>query len=81
MTSLFDDSDPAVLGEDSKVMIMVHAKTSDYDVPWLHMLAYALEQLQSDDYVTCILLSEIALETYVDITIAEESRKILFLDC
>lgn len=76
MTSLFDESEPTMFGVDSKVMVMVHAKTGNHDTPWLHMLAYALEQYQSDDYVTCVLLSEIALETYVDVTIAAGYREI-----
>lgn len=76
MTSLNDDSDISIIGEESKVMIMVHAKTSDYEVPWLHMLAYSLEQFRSEDFVTSILLSEIAFESYLDITIAEGYRKV-----
>lgn len=75
MTSLTDESDVSIVGEDSKVMIMVHAKTSDYEVPWLHMLAYSLEQLESEDFITSILLSEIAFESYLDITISEGYRK------
>lgn len=76
MTSLRDDSDPSIVGNESKVLLMIHAKTGDYDVPWLHMLAYSLEQYRSGDYVTCILLAEIAFESYLDITIAEGYRKI-----
>lgn len=65
-TSLPENSDKSVVGEIGTIMVMVHYKGEDYDVPWLHMLQYAFDQLYSDEYLTSILLSEIALETYVD---------------
>lgn len=74
MTSLHVGCDPTIIGDESKVIVMVHAKTSDYENPWLHMLAYALEQYQTNEYLTCILLSEIAFESYLDMMIAEGYR-------
>lgn len=68
-TSLAEDSDRSVIGEDANVMAMIHFKGEDYVTPWLHLLQYALDQLVSGEYLTCILLSEIAFESYVDSTL------------
>jgi hypothetical protein len=65
-TSLPDEGNEALFGKESKVMLFVHGKNEDYEVPWLHMLQYALEQLRAGEYLTSILLSEIAFETFVD---------------
>lgn len=68
-TSLAEHSDPSIIGEVGKIMITVNYKSEDYEVPWLHMLQYAFDQLRSEEYLMSILLSEIALETYVDSTL------------
>ncbi|MGO4890275.1 hypothetical protein ACJ2A9_21210 [Anaerobacillus sp. MEB173] len=68
-TSLANDSDPSIVGDQGKVMAMIHFKSEDYEVPWLHLLQYAFDQLRSGEYLTSILLSEIALEAYVDSTL------------
>lgn len=68
-TSLPEGSDPSIVGENAVVMIMVNFKVEDYEIPWVHMLQYAFDQLRSNEYLTSILLSEIALETYVDSTL------------
>jgi hypothetical protein len=69
LSSLPDDGDSSVVGEESKVMVMVHAKTEDYSEPWLHLLSYALDQLRAKEYLVSIMLSEIAFESYVDKTL------------
>ncbi len=76
MTSVSDESSCDLFGEDVKAMVMVHAKTEDYTIPWLHMLSYALQQYRDGEYVTSILLSEIAFESYIDTTLSEGYRKI-----
>lgn len=65
-TSLSEDNDLNRVGQTSKVAVMLNAKTDDFESSWLHMLQYALDQLLSDEYLTSILLSEIAFENYVD---------------
>lgn len=65
-TSLPTDSDSSLAGESATVVIIVNFKVEDYEVPWLHMLQYSLDQLRSSEFLTSILLSEIALETYID---------------
>lgn len=68
-TSLAENSDRSIIGENGKIMGMVHYKGADYEIPWLHMLQYSFDQLRSGEYLTSILLSEIAFETYVDSTL------------
>lgn len=69
-SSLAENSDKEIIGQNGTIMTMVHYKSENYPIPWLHMLQYAFEQLRSDEYLTSILLSEIALETYVDYTLS-----------
>ncbi|SDF05519.1 hypothetical protein SAMN04488542_10586 [Fontibacillus panacisegetis] len=68
-TSLNEGSDLSIVGENGNIMFMVNYKGEDYEIPWLHMLQYAFDQLRSEEYLTSILLSEVALETYVDSTL------------
>ncbi|RBP86235.1 hypothetical protein DFO70_12914 [Cytobacillus firmus] len=65
-TSLPENDDDTMVGEQGKIKAIIHYKGEDYQVPWLHMLQYAFDELRSDEYLTSILLSEIALETYVN---------------
>jgi hypothetical protein len=71
MSSINEGTESSDIGKDIRVLAMVHAKTEDYQEPWMHMLAYALEQYKSGDYMTSVLLSQITLETYVDTTLTE----------
>lgn len=75
-TSLAENSEQSVIGEQGNIMVMVHYKGEDYDIPWLHMLQYAFDQLRSGEYLTGILLSEISLESYVDSTLSLGYSKI-----
>ena len=68
-TSIQENGDTSIVGQTQTVMIMANFKTNDYEIPWLHMLQYAFEQLRDGEHLTSILLSEIALETYVDSTL------------
>jgi len=68
-SSLANQSDKSLIGEEGQVMVMASFKSSDYEIPWLHMLQYAFEQLRAEEYLTSILLSEIAFETYIDYTL------------
>ncbi|WP_332651453.1 hypothetical protein [Lysinibacillus sp. 54212] len=71
-TSLPNGSDSSQVGNESSVMLLVNAKTDDYEEPWLHFLSYAYDHYLSNDFLTSIMLSEIAFETYVDKTLTAE---------
>jgi hypothetical protein len=75
-SSLPDNGDSGLFGKEAQIMMMVHTKTDDYEVPWLHFLAYAFDQYIAEEYLTSIMLAEIALEAYVDNTLAVGYRKI-----
>ncbi|MBZ9688276.1 hypothetical protein G9F72_018250 [Clostridium estertheticum] len=74
-TSLPDGGDKSLIGENTKVFIMINAKTDDYNIPWMDMLQFALEQLINEDFLTSILFSEIAFEIYIDMALSEGYRK------
>lgn len=74
-TSLPDGGEVNLIGKDAKVFIMINAKTDDYNIPWMDMLQFSLEQLTNEDYLTSILFSEIAFEIYVDMALSESYRK------
>lgn len=74
-TSLPEGGDKSLIGESAKVFIMVNAKTDDYNVPWMDMLQFALEQLRNGEYLTSILFSEIAFEIYIDMALSEGYKK------
>lgn len=75
LTSLTDEGDKNLVGEESKVYVMIHAKVDEYNIPWMDILQYALEQLRNEDYLASILFSEIAFETYVDTTLTLGYRR------
>ncbi|AQS10539.1 hypothetical protein CLOBY_26840 [Clostridium saccharobutylicum] len=75
-TSLPDDGDNNLIGKSEKVLVIISAKTDDYNVPWIEMLRYAFEQLRNEEYLTSILFSEIAFEIYTDTMLAEGYKKI-----
>lgn len=76
VTSLPENCDKSLIGESSKIKVLITTKTEDYSDQWMHMLQYALDQLKSEEYLTCILFSEIAFEIYVDKIIAGGYRNI-----
>lgn len=75
-TSLPDGGDKNLIDENDKVLIMINAKTDEYNIPWIDMLRYAFEQLRNQEYLICMLFSEIAFEIYTDTMLAEGYRKI-----
>ncbi|ACA56339.1 hypothetical protein FDC45_14920 [Clostridium botulinum] len=75
LTSLPDDGDKNLIGQNAKVFVIINAKTDDYNIPWMDMLQYALEQLRNEEYLTSILFSEIAFETYIDTTLTLGYKK------
>lgn len=74
-TSLPDDGDVNLIGEDAKIFLMINAKTDDYNIPWIDTLRYAFEALINKEYLTSMLFSEIAFEIYMDTVLAEGYRK------
>lgn len=74
-TSLPEDGDVNLIGEDAKVFLMINAKTDDYNIPWIDTLRYAFEALINQEYLTSMLFSEISFEIYVDTVLAEGYRK------
>ncbi len=74
-SSLLDNGDKNLIGENAKVLVIINAKIDDYNIPWMDMLQYALEQLKNEEYLTSILFSEIAFEIYVDTVLAESYKK------
>ncbi|NFO48705.1 hypothetical protein FDB40_17820 [Clostridium botulinum] len=74
-SSLLDDGDKNLIGENAKVLVIINAKIDDYNIPWMDMLQYALGQLKNEEYLTSILFSEIAFEIYVDTILAESYKK------
>ncbi|BAQ11429.1 hypothetical protein OXB_2959 [Bacillus sp. OxB-1] len=76
MSSLNDETEIESIGKEIQILAMVHAKTDDYEEPWLHLLSYALEQYNSEDYMTSVLLSQISLEAYVDTTLTKGYKEI-----
>jgi hypothetical protein len=74
-TSLHNDGDKNLIGENAKVILMINAKTDDYNIPWIDTLRYAFEALINQEYLTSMLFSEIAFEIYIDTALAEGYRK------
>ncbi|MGG2065435.1 hypothetical protein [Bacillus sp. S14(2024)] len=75
-TSLSDESNQDVFGTVSRLMLFIHAKIEDYEEPWMHFLSYAYDHYQSGEYLTSIMMSEIAFESYIDKVLSEGYTKI-----
>lgn len=65
-TSLEEGGDPTLFGKMTPLYVIVKSKIVDYDLPWLHLLQYSLDQFIQKNYLTCILLSETTFENFVD---------------
>ncbi|KIL46925.1 hypothetical protein KP77_24930 [Jeotgalibacillus alimentarius] len=76
LTSFIEGSEEPKLGEEIMSFYIVNAKKDDYEEPWLHLLSSSLDHLRSKEYLTSIILSEIALESFIDKTISNEYLRI-----